>query len=134
MCQVEEKLGEVGLYQKTFSLTPTYSPGRHWVAIEDEAKANKTQGSSHSRNNKSWFVVLNSSFNNFDCKIQVPFSVDCWCKDTCPVSPRLAPTVLLKERSLFMIKVLYFVQVKVSTRRFSRDLLLKVPFVLAPNN
>ena len=83
----------------------------------------------------SWFVLLNFKFQlfNFACKFRVPFSFDCWLKDTCEVSPRLAPTVLLRERSLFMIKVLYFVQVKVSTGRFSRDLLLKVPFILAPN-
>lgn len=47
---------------------------------------------------------------------------------------RLASSVMLKERSLFMIKVLYFVQVRVSTSRFSRDLILKVPFILAPNS
>ena len=55
---MEERLGEVGLYQKTFSLTPAYSPGRHWVAIEDEAKAHKTKGSSHSRNHNIMFCPV----------------------------------------------------------------------------
>lgn len=93
----EKQLGDVEVYQKTFSLTPTYSPGKHWVAIMDDAKEHKT--------------------TNF-----------------CHPTPRLASSVMLKERSLFMIKVLYFVQVRVSTSRFSRDLILKVPFILAPNS
>ena len=45
---VEEKqLGEVEVYQKTFSLIPTYSPGKHWVAIMDEAKEHKTKNFCH---------------------------------------------------------------------------------------
>ena len=45
---------------------------------------------------------------------------------------KLAASVMIKERSLFIIKVMYFVQVKVSTGPMQRDLLLKVPFLLAP--
>ena len=47
---------------------------------------------------------------------------------------RLAPSVLTKERSLFMIKVLYFVQVKVVLGQFQKDMILKVPFLLAPDS
>ena len=40
---LEEKLGEVNLFQKTFTLKPAYIPGRHWVAIVDETKEQKTK-------------------------------------------------------------------------------------------
>ena len=45
---------------------------------------------------------------------------------------KLAATVMIKERSLFIIKVMYFIQVKVCTGPLKRDLMLKIPFLLAP--
>ena len=45
---------------------------------------------------------------------------------------KLAASVMIKERSLFIIKVMYFIQVKVSTGPFQTDLVLKIPFLLAP--
>ena len=45
---------------------------------------------------------------------------------------KLAASVMIKERSLFIIKVMYFIQVKVSTGPLNKDLLLKMPFLLAP--
>ena len=111
----EKQLGDVEVYQKTFSLTPTYSPGKHWVAIMDDAKEHKTTNFCHPTP-RFYFRRKNYVFQ------------------TTPINCRLASSVMLKERSLFMIKVLYFVQVRVSTSRFSRDLILKVPFILAPNS
>ena len=47
---------------------------------------------------------------------------------------RLAASVMVKERSIFMIKVMYYVQVKVKTSHLQRDLILKVPFLMAPHS
>jgi len=48
--------------------------------------------------------------------------------------PRLAPSVLIRERSLFMIKVMYYVQIKVATGSFQRDVNLKVPFLMTADS
>jgi hypothetical protein len=45
---------------------------------------------------------------------------------------KLAASVMIKERSLFIIKVMYFIQVKVSTGPLQRVLMLKIQFLLAP--
>ena len=46
----------------------------------------------------------------------------------------LAASVLVKERSLFMIKVMYYVQVKVTMGSLQKNISLKIPFLLAPNS
>ena len=45
---------------------------------------------------------------------------------------RLAASVLVEEKSIFMIKVMYEVQVKVKTSHLQRDLRVRVPFLMAP--
>ena len=112
----EKQVGEADVYQKTFSLTPAYTPGKHWVAVKDDVKEHKTSNLFHTtpRSLGQNKTLVMRYFKNRTF--------------------RLASSVMLKERSLFMIKVLYFVQVRVSTSRFSRDLILKVPFILAPNS
>ena len=41
--------------------------------------------------------------------------------------------MLARERSLFMVKVMYYVQVRVKTSQLQRDLVLKIPFLMGSN-
>ena len=50
-----------------------------------------------------------------------------------PLRPRLAASVLVRERSLFMVKVMYYVQVRAKTSQLQRDLVIKIPFLMGSN-
>ena len=39
----EEKVGLVETYQKTFTLSPCYTPGKHWVAVADSSRDHKSK-------------------------------------------------------------------------------------------
>ena len=41
--------------------------------------------------------------------------------------------MLVRERSLFMVKVMYYVQVRAKTGQLQRDLVLKIPFLMGSN-
>ena len=41
--------------------------------------------------------------------------------------------MLARDRSLFMVKVMYYVQVRVRTSQLQRDLVLKIPFLMGSN-
>ena len=69
---LEEKLGEVSHFQKTFTLKPAYSPGRHWVAIVDETKDQKTKEASQSQKMLKYQKSVVSM--NAECTIFLIFS------------------------------------------------------------